>query len=134
MIKLQEGVTEVLPKLHRAGIAVWVLTGDKIDTATEIGYTTGLLRAEMNVVTIPEQVAESAAPQGFVDTGDNAADDDHADRRGRLRPLRRLPGARASFDRRCRLCVTSASSRVFLCRVPLGPIAGQREFLSSLTS
>ena len=74
--KLQEGVTEVLPKLHRAGIAVWVLTGDKIDTATEIGYTTGLLRAEMNVVTIPEQLAESAAPQGFVDTGDNEADDE----------------------------------------------------------
>ena len=61
--KLQDRVTEVLPKLHAAGIAVWVLTGDKIDTATEIGYSTELLRADMNVVTIPEWMAPDEAAQ-----------------------------------------------------------------------
>ena len=74
--KLQDRVTEVLPKLHAAGIAVWVLTGDKIDTATEIGYSTELLRADMNVVTIDEWLPpeEDVSAGGIVgEKGSSAA-------------------------------------------------------------
>lgn len=35
--KLQEGVPETIELLHGAGIKLWVLTGDKIQTAIEIG-------------------------------------------------------------------------------------------------
>ena len=43
--KLQVGVREALEKLLQAGIAVWVITGDKRETALTIGTRTGLLRA-----------------------------------------------------------------------------------------
>lgn len=41
--KLQQDVTETIQALKDAGIKVWVLTGDKIDTAINIGYSCGLL-------------------------------------------------------------------------------------------
>lgn len=36
--KLQEGVPEAVDRLARAGINIWVLTGDKVETAINIGY------------------------------------------------------------------------------------------------
>ena len=41
--KLQENVGEVIADLKKAGINVWVLTGDKIETAINIGYSCKLL-------------------------------------------------------------------------------------------
>jgi phospholipid-translocating ATPase len=35
--KLQEGVPEAIEMLHSAGIKLWILTGDKVQTAIEIG-------------------------------------------------------------------------------------------------
>lgn len=35
--KLQEGVPEAIQTLHDAGIKLWILTGDKVQTAIEIG-------------------------------------------------------------------------------------------------
>jgi phospholipid-translocating ATPase len=35
--KLQEGVPEAIEGLHAAGIKLWILTGDKVQTAIEIG-------------------------------------------------------------------------------------------------
>jgi phospholipid-translocating ATPase len=37
--KLQEGVPETIDKLRRANIKVWMLTGDKRETAINIGYS-----------------------------------------------------------------------------------------------
>jgi phospholipid-translocating ATPase len=37
--KLQEGVPEAIEKLHAAGIRLWILTGDKVQTAIEIGMS-----------------------------------------------------------------------------------------------
>jgi len=36
--KLQEGVPECIETLSRAGIKIWVLTGDKLETAINIAY------------------------------------------------------------------------------------------------
>lgn len=36
--KLQVGVPEAVDRLARAGIKIWVLTGDKVETAINIGY------------------------------------------------------------------------------------------------
>lgn len=41
--KLQEGVPEAIKLLKRAKINIWVLTGDKIETAVNIGLSAGLL-------------------------------------------------------------------------------------------
>ena len=35
--KLQEGIPEAIEMLHNAGIKLWILTGDKVQTAIEIG-------------------------------------------------------------------------------------------------
>lgn len=41
--KLQDKVGEVIADLKSAGINVWVLTGDKIETAINIGFACKLL-------------------------------------------------------------------------------------------
>lgn len=50
--KLQEGVPETIACLNRANIKIWVLTGDKLETAMNIGYSCNMLRDEMNEVFI----------------------------------------------------------------------------------
>ena len=47
---LQEGVPETIEMLRRAGIKVWVLTGDKVDTAVNIGFSSRLLDADMHQI------------------------------------------------------------------------------------
>ena len=50
--KLQDGVGDCIQSLKDAGIKVWVLTGDKIETAINIGYSAKLLNNEMNQMII----------------------------------------------------------------------------------
>merc|ERR1719502_1792667 len=46
--KLQNGVPDAVSKLAKAGIKIWVLTGDKEETAINIGFATQLLRRDMD--------------------------------------------------------------------------------------
>lgn len=48
--KLQEGVSEAIEKLRRAGIKMWMLTGDKRETAINIGYSCRLIKDYSTVV------------------------------------------------------------------------------------
>ncbi|KAM9743335.1 phospholipid-transporting ATPase ID-like isoform 1-T2 [Menidia menidia] len=48
--KLQDGVPQTIEQLSKADIKIWVLTGDKQETAENIGYSCNLLREEMNDV------------------------------------------------------------------------------------
>ncbi|GAC98262.1 phospholipid-transporting ATPase 1 [Pseudozyma hubeiensis SY62] len=50
--KLQEGVPEAIETLHRAGIKLWILTGDKLQTAIEIGFSCNLLTTDMEIMII----------------------------------------------------------------------------------
>ncbi|KAM0961791.1 hypothetical protein COP2_021613 [Malus domestica] len=45
--KLQEGVPNCIETLSRAGIKIWVLTGDKMETAINIAYACNLINNEM---------------------------------------------------------------------------------------
>ncbi|KAM1123095.1 hypothetical protein ACFX13_004612 [Malus domestica] len=45
--KLQKGVPECIDKLAQAGIKIWLLTGDKKETAINIGFACSLLRQDM---------------------------------------------------------------------------------------
>ncbi|KAM7393300.1 hypothetical protein PAMA_008107 [Pampus argenteus] len=47
--KLQEGVPETIAKLAKADIKIWVLTGDKKETAENIGYSCALLTDDMQI-------------------------------------------------------------------------------------
>ncbi|KAJ7970838.1 Phospholipid-transporting ATPase [Quillaja saponaria] len=50
--KLQKGVPQCIDKLAQAGIKLWVLTGDKMETAINIGYACSLLRQDMKQIVI----------------------------------------------------------------------------------
>ncbi|XP_043717420.1 putative phospholipid-transporting ATPase 9 [Telopea speciosissima] len=50
--KLQHGVPECIDKLAQAGIKIWVLTGDKMETAINIGFACSLLRQGMKQIII----------------------------------------------------------------------------------
>lgn len=50
--KLQDGVPETIADLKLAGIKVWVATGDKLETAIAIGYSTNLIATESNLIVI----------------------------------------------------------------------------------
>lgn len=50
--KLQEGVPETIDKLRKAGIKVWVLTGDKQETAIQVAYSSKLIGQKDQVLII----------------------------------------------------------------------------------
>ncbi|KAF8628303.1 hypothetical protein AX17_006006 [Amanita inopinata Kibby_2008] len=61
--KLQEGVPEAIEMLHRAGIKLWILTGDKLQTAIEIGYSCNLLKNDMEVMILSADSPEQTRSQ-----------------------------------------------------------------------
>lgn len=48
--RLQDGVPETIAVLAEAGIKLWVLTGDKVETAINIGFSCNLLDNEMDLI------------------------------------------------------------------------------------
>ncbi|KAL2461079.1 Phospholipid-transporting ATPase 1 [Abeliophyllum distichum] len=57
--KLQQGVPEAIESLRNAGIRVWVLTGDKQETAISIGYSSKLLTSKMTQIVVNNNSKES---------------------------------------------------------------------------
>ena len=53
--KLQQGVPETIVMLKKAGIKVWVLTGDKIETAVNIGYSCQLLTDDTSLIYLTDE-------------------------------------------------------------------------------
>jgi phospholipid-transporting ATPase len=56
--KLQDEVGYTIKKLKESGIKVWVLTGDKVETAINIGYSCQLLNDDLHRLEITEQKEE----------------------------------------------------------------------------
>ena len=52
--KLQDKVPETIHNISRAGIKLWVLTGDKRETAIEIGYSTKVLDPKMYITDVAD--------------------------------------------------------------------------------
>lgn len=57
--KLQEGVPETIANLSAANIKIWVLTGDKTETAINIGYSCKLLTEDMKEVFVVDGEEEN---------------------------------------------------------------------------
>lgn len=45
---------ETIDALLRAGIKVWVLTGDKIETAINIAFSCRLLSSDVEIITVDQ--------------------------------------------------------------------------------
>jgi phospholipid-transporting ATPase len=52
--RLQDGVPDTIHTLQEAGIHVWVLTGDRQETAINIGYSCKLLNEDMSLIVCNE--------------------------------------------------------------------------------
>ena len=61
--RLQDGVPDAIALLGKAGIKLWVLTGDKVETAINIGFSCNLLDSDMELILfkIEDEKLESAA-------------------------------------------------------------------------
>jgi phospholipid-translocating ATPase len=93
--KLQEGVPEAIETLHRAGIKLWILTGDKLQTAIEIGYSCNLLKHEMDVMILSADSVEAARAQ--IEAGLNKIASVLGPPSWNIRQRGFMPGAKASF-------------------------------------
>ena len=63
--RLQDGVPDTISLLGDAGIKLWVLTGDKVETAINIGFSCNLLSNEMDLIVfkIDEDSVEAASAE-----------------------------------------------------------------------
>ncbi|KAL3629215.1 putative phospholipid-transporting ATPase 8 [Castilleja foliolosa] len=98
--KLQKGVPECINKLENAGIKIWVITGDQMETAINIGYACSLLREGMKqiVITLNSSEINELEKQGdkeIVAKASNASVTNQI-REGKLR-LRSSEGNSVSF-------------------------------------
>jgi phospholipid-translocating P-type ATPase (flippase) len=50
--RLQDGVADTILALKEAGIKVWVLTGDKKETAINVGYASNLLQPNFEIISL----------------------------------------------------------------------------------
>lgn len=57
--KLQDGVPETIHTLQEAGVKIWVLTGDRQETAVNIGMSCRLLSEDMNLLIVNEETKEA---------------------------------------------------------------------------
>lgn len=74
--KLQDGVADSIEKLRRAGIKLWMLTGDKRETAINIGYSCKLIKDYSTVVVLDskdEDVMTKMSAAELELNGDNVA-------------------------------------------------------------
>jgi phospholipid-transporting ATPase len=62
--KLQDGVPDTIHTLQQANIKVWVLTGDRQETAINIGYSCKLLTEEMDLLICNKD--DYASTEGFL--------------------------------------------------------------------
>lgn len=61
--KLQEGVPDTIGILAESGIKLWVLTGDKVETAINIGFACNLLTRDMLLISISSKSEEETMEQ-----------------------------------------------------------------------
>ncbi|XP_023560424.1 probable phospholipid-transporting ATPase VA, partial [Octodon degus] len=59
--RLQDGVPETISKLRQAGLQIWVLTGDKQETAVNIAHACKLLDHDEEVITLNAESQEACA-------------------------------------------------------------------------
>ena len=61
--KLQDEVGPVIDFIKQAGIKLWVLTGDKVETAINIGFSCKLLDKEMEIFILESMNSEELKNQ-----------------------------------------------------------------------
>ncbi|KAH7175458.1 hypothetical protein EDB81DRAFT_635374 [Dactylonectria macrodidyma] len=75
--RLQDGVPDTIALLGDAGIKLWVLTGDKVETAINIGFSCNLLNNDMELIHIKVEEDESGetSDDTFLEMAEKLLDD-----------------------------------------------------------
>lgn len=71
--RLQDGVPESIAILGEAGIKLWVLTGDKVETAINIGFSCNLLGNDMELLVLKTELSDDEKTRYGVIPGDDNA-------------------------------------------------------------
>lgn len=71
--RLQDGVPDSIAILADAGIKLWVLTGDKVETAINIGFSCNLLGNDMELLVLKTDLTEEEKINNNVIAGDDGA-------------------------------------------------------------
>ncbi|XP_076046223.1 phospholipid-transporting ATPase IF-like isoform X2 [Oratosquilla oratoria] len=74
--KLQDGVQETLEALRVAGIKVWILTGDKVETAVNIAYACGHFKRFMKILRVTRCKDAETASRALSDCWTQMKDED----------------------------------------------------------
>ena len=69
--RLQDGVPESIAILGNAGIKLWVLTGDKVETAINIGFSCNLLGNDMDLLVLKTEILDNEAAKHGILYGDD---------------------------------------------------------------
>lgn len=67
--RLQDGVPDCIATLQAAGIKIWVLTGDKMETAVNIGFSCRLLTRNMFLIMIKSEDASVESTRRQLEEG-----------------------------------------------------------------
>ena len=78
---LQDGVIDMVRKCLEVGIKVWMITGDKLETAENIGSMAGIIDPQMNISYIDEQVTN----ESFKETSSRILQEIRASKEKKLR-------------------------------------------------
>ncbi|CAI4211132.1 unnamed protein product [Parascedosporium putredinis] len=75
--RLQDGVPDTIELLGTAGIKLWVLTGDKVETAINIGFSCNLLNNDMELIhlKVDEDETGETPDETFLATLEKELDD-----------------------------------------------------------
>ena len=65
--RLQDGVPDSIALLGNAGIKLWVLTGDKVETAINIGFSCNLLNNDMDLILFKVEDGSLATAEAELD-------------------------------------------------------------------
>jgi phospholipid-translocating ATPase len=65
--RLQDGVPDAISLLGKAGIKLWVLTGDKVETAINIGFSCNLLDNDMDLIVFKVEDESIATAEALLD-------------------------------------------------------------------
>jgi phospholipid-translocating ATPase len=74
--RLQDGVPDTIALLAKAGIKLWVLTGDKVETAINIGFSCNLLNNDMELIhlRVDEDESGETRDEAFLETVEKQLD------------------------------------------------------------
>ncbi|XP_057668206.1 phospholipid-transporting ATPase VD isoform X2 [Diorhabda carinulata] len=112
--RLQEGVPETLANIISAGIVVWVLTGDKPETAINIAYSAKLFSPQMELLKIMARSKEAAERTIHFYLADIERQEKERQDDSRIQPLNSIGSSQISNKSKTRALAVDGKTLTFI--------------------